>query len=476
MSFGYGFALPRTLGQPGAGGGAVFPLDEVGGVGPVYAYGTNKLRSAYTGSALRVVRPSDLAELDIGFSGAALDEAALSAFIGSEFGRVKTWYDQTGNGWHSTQATLATMPEIATLTIGGSRAMYFNANRLLIPAGAVINRQSMTLYSVVNNNTMGQQCIVQMGSSTNQCSWLVTNSGTRFRYSGNPWPNSLIQPQTKACVGKYQLAPAASAMSQDGESFASSGIAALDMAGGIVGDTALSAGFEGRFYIAALIGYNRIPSGAEDGVMRDSLASAFSTQVVAGRVVFSGDSIVAGSSPAALRYDGFAKQSYPLLSAKISAYNVAGGGNQVQNMIGTYSSSSGAGPILTAFADNRVLLLMVGTNDLTVGARTAVQIYADIQTYAGLVRADGGKIIVSTILPNNVWTAPQQTTRTDLNTLIRTNWATFADGLADFGADATMGPQAAAANTALYPDGLHPSRLGHTYLAPIAAAAINALL
>ena len=116
------------------------------------------------------------------------------------------------------------------------------------------------------------------------------------------------------------------------------------------------------------------------------------------------------------------------------------------------------------------------TNDITVGARTAAQVYADIQNYCGKVRTSGGKVIVATILPNNANTGAQQTTQLSVNTSIRTNWATFADGLADFANDATMGPQAAAADTTLYGDGLHPTRLGHTYLATIAKNAINLLI
>jgi hypothetical protein len=48
------------------------------------AYSLRKLRSAYTGSAIRVRRSSDNAEADIGFSGINLDTTALMSHVGGE--------------------------------------------------------------------------------------------------------------------------------------------------------------------------------------------------------------------------------------------------------------------------------------------------------------------------------------------------------------------------------------------------------
>ena len=77
--------------------GALYPLDGAGAL-PEYAYGTVKLTAGYSGPSLRVLRPSDSAEQDIGFDGADFDQAALAAFLGSQVGRVTVFYDQTGKG------------------------------------------------------------------------------------------------------------------------------------------------------------------------------------------------------------------------------------------------------------------------------------------------------------------------------------------------------------------------------------------
>lgn len=73
-------------------------LDTYSGAGA--AYGVRKLRNAYSGSCIRVVRSSDSTEQDIGFDGSGnLDTASLASFIGSNTGYVGKWYDQSGNGF-----------------------------------------------------------------------------------------------------------------------------------------------------------------------------------------------------------------------------------------------------------------------------------------------------------------------------------------------------------------------------------------
>ena len=82
--------------------------------GAAAAYSVRKLRTAYTGNAIRVRRSSDNTEQDIGFSGANLDTAALTSFCGSGNGFVTTWYDQSGNGNNATQTTAANQPQIVS--------------------------------------------------------------------------------------------------------------------------------------------------------------------------------------------------------------------------------------------------------------------------------------------------------------------------------------------------------------------------
>jgi hypothetical protein len=75
------------------------------------AYSTRRLSSSYSGYALRVLRTSDNALSDIGFTaGGDLDTAALKTFVGSSTGQVAIWYDQSGHGLDLSQATIARQP------------------------------------------------------------------------------------------------------------------------------------------------------------------------------------------------------------------------------------------------------------------------------------------------------------------------------------------------------------------------------
>lgn len=75
------------------------------------AYSLRLLRTAYSGSCIRVRRSSDNAEQDIGFSGGVLDTSSLLSFVGVGSGFITTWYDQQGSN-NFTQTTLNNQPRI----------------------------------------------------------------------------------------------------------------------------------------------------------------------------------------------------------------------------------------------------------------------------------------------------------------------------------------------------------------------------
>lgn len=85
--------------------------------GATMAYSLRKLRSAYTGDAVRVRRASDGTETNIGFSGNDFDSAALTSFASGTTATVTTWYDQSGNADNLTQTDSQKQPFIFS---GGS--------------------------------------------------------------------------------------------------------------------------------------------------------------------------------------------------------------------------------------------------------------------------------------------------------------------------------------------------------------------
>ena len=98
--------------------------------GAAAAYSLRKLRSAYSGNAIRVRRSSDNTEQDFGFVANILDTASLLTFVGAGNGFVTTWYDQSGNANNATMSTAANQPQIvssgAMITINGKNSMSFD--------------------------------------------------------------------------------------------------------------------------------------------------------------------------------------------------------------------------------------------------------------------------------------------------------------------------------------------------------------
>jgi hypothetical protein len=90
-----------------------------------------KLRSAYSGSCIKVRRSSDDTELDIGFVNNVLDTSSLLTFVGSGDGFVSVWYDQSGEGNNALQSILISQPKIvdtgSVLLEGGKPTIDFSA-------------------------------------------------------------------------------------------------------------------------------------------------------------------------------------------------------------------------------------------------------------------------------------------------------------------------------------------------------------
>ena len=110
------------------------------------AYSLRKLRSAYSGNAIRVRRSSDNAEQDFGFVSNVLDTASLLTFCGAGNGFVTTWYDQSTNANNSTQATAVNQAQIVS-----SGALILDANTNKITTTWTNDRY--TLASGISTNT-----------------------------------------------------------------------------------------------------------------------------------------------------------------------------------------------------------------------------------------------------------------------------------------------------------------------------------
>ncbi len=117
------------------------------------------------------------------------------------------------------------------------------------------------------------------------------------------------------------------------------------------------------------------------------------------------------------------------------------------------------------------------TNDLFFGASAATA-YANYVTLCGLARARGFKIVAMTCLPrSNVGTPGSfEADRQTVNTSIRNNYASFADALADVGADTTIGDAGDELNLTYYQsDKVHMTDAGYDIVAEYVKVAILTL-
>jgi hypothetical protein len=136
------------------------------------AYSLRKLRTAYTGSAIRVRRSSDNTETDIGFVNNALDTTALTTFCSAGNGFVTKWYNQAVNTLDQdvVQNTASNQPIIVSSGSvnlqNGKPAIKFNGTSTILSSLVAFNLTfSRSIFSVTKSDKItGNQTIFRSGS------------------------------------------------------------------------------------------------------------------------------------------------------------------------------------------------------------------------------------------------------------------------------------------------------------------------
>jgi lysophospholipase L1-like esterase len=456
----------------------VFPLDQAGAM-PAAAYGVTRLSSAYSGPAIRVFRPSDSAELDIGFSGQRLDAAALSTFLGSQVGKIVTFYDHSGNGGHITQATDAIRAQISVgLTMAGGPCVAFNGvGEYALPAAISMDRRSSEVIAVAEFPIAKEQNgLFEIGAVANGNSNIFTQSSGALQWRPNGSATAFKVQSAPRWYNQYGSA-STSYFEQDGESTTAAAATSVVSTGGHLGRL-VSAGYTAKMLFGFIAFYARNLSAGERAAAKTAADLVFGCVSTGGLLAVQGDSITASSTAGTLR-NGWIHQMIPSLATKPRIFNFAGGGEQLVNDLvgGTSDMTTEELAVLSRYSSGkRVVLVFKGTNDMGVANRTGAQVYADLQTYCGSIRANGGKVIVCTLLPRTSYGLSNTTEFAAFNTSVRTNWATFADGFVDFNQHPVMGAGGAPADSTLYLDGLHPTMYGNSLLASYSAAEVNRVL
>jgi len=156
------------------------------------AYSLRKLRTAYTGNAIRVRRSSDNAEQDFGFVSNDLDTASLLTFCGAGNGFVTTWYDQSGNGNNATQTTALNQPQIVSsgslLVINSKPCLTLSINNAGFTLGSTISVGASNYNSFVGKKDAAGNMLRALTSSTTDGYKLMNSYDNKyyiFAKSGN---------------------------------------------------------------------------------------------------------------------------------------------------------------------------------------------------------------------------------------------------------------------------------------------------
>lgn len=154
-------------------------------------YGMRRLRTSWTGNLLRLRRGSDNAESDFGYNGSNdLDASAIATWLGGASGYVKTWYDQSGNGYNLSQTTTANQPLYVASGQNSKPIIRFDgANDRLFNASVSLAQPISALVVGANTSATEAGCFLDSYNSTqaafyrgqtgdNPGKWVLVAGGT----------------------------------------------------------------------------------------------------------------------------------------------------------------------------------------------------------------------------------------------------------------------------------------------------------
>lgn len=210
------------------------------------------------------------------------------------------------------------------------------------------------------------------------------------------------------------------------------------------------------------------------GISSDTTWS-FTTISTKPQIVFDGDSLTLGTcATGGLNYPN---QTVTLLggSSSYDSTNLGVSSRTIATMLA--NASANVDSLYSSDRTDNYVAIWGGTNDLYFGASDTTT-YNNIVSYAQGRRTAGFKVIVYTILPRSAGSPPAEfeTYRQSINTSLRANWASYADGLADVASDSRLGDSGDELNATYYCDQVHLTNTGYGIVANYAAAAINQII
>jgi len=192
------------------------------------------------------------------------------------------------------------------------------------------------------------------------------------------------------------------------------------------------------------------------------------------QVIFDGNSIMdglwsSGNSQASL-FEAATNYAYNVVSEAIGYYDTETLNATAPKVIDAYASEA---------YTTQIVALWEIYNSIVNRGDTAAEVETALTNYAAGRHAAGFKVVLATCLDSSAigTSGSLDTVRNAVNTWLRANWRTIADGLADVDSDPTIGGEGNYTNgTYFYSDGVHLTAAGEAIASPYFQTAIEALI
>jgi lysophospholipase L1-like esterase len=485
----------------------------------ILAVGLERIVAGYNGPAIRIQRPSDNAQTDIGFAVGSnlLDNAAVSSFLGSSQGWITKLYAQDGSGNNlgtPLPTSTATMPTISaidptSIVVNGTvnltgrnieqpyQGGQGNARYFVIPPSVVINRAQASAFLALRPDWSGSasgdpfMSYYEIGDPTVDA-FDIYSTGSGFQGLTH---NSSVQFNTTyifarsqpTVVGLVTSPGVTPAIYLDGVAHpANSNYSAttIPASANCAGGYLMAGTGTGLYYGVPLWGqYNFLAFALYNGTVNASTAATMSTTMLPRTVppiniVGDGDSITQGTGSVY----GYNMLHFvePLLSQPADITNMAIYGTTSPSAVGHATSPTQATSSLSmlyssSFAKN-IYYLDIGTNDIHGNFLDGNGTWAEVQQALQAAKSIGYKTIVTTLLHEHGETSAQATSINTFNTDARNAVVQpYLDAIIDYAADPRLG------DTGIYyptysGDGTHPNDVGYQIMASIAAPVFNSFI
>jgi lysophospholipase L1-like esterase len=416
---------------------------------------------------------------------------SASQFSGLSDGTAcgSSYTDQTGNGNTGMQATSGLQP-IKVTEYDGLPAMKFAGQGagigIQLPAGVAVDWQAASVFvvarrgNVLNDAAMGEgSAFCDLGSGQLMMLWEGNPSSGEIYYNTHIIDSTPYIRGT-SLIGLYGFCAGASSMQFSFGNYDSPSQSALlssaGVTGGKIGGANASTAYDFAGTIREVVIFNRQLSAPDLAALKAWAARPSITT----QVTVDGCSLDVGYNSTTTTHAPV-QNSWPWQANRLSGEGtkfslLSWGANSY--MVGQTAAQcltnavANADPLYNAvaFTKNWYAMGMGPSNDIAGGATGAAAYTTAVSLCQGR-RTAGYKVIAFTLPARGGFNSTQNGYLATYNTSVRSNWTTFADALADVGADARM--QNSANTTYFDTDGTHLTAAGYGVVAGIVVAAIT---